>query len=224
MDGSPVLFIVKREQIIFNTLAPRLRSGAFGFVGKCRVQDPNFTDPVYACKKTVTLHEVGVPKNHAASMEATAIHCIHRGIVNSMGLCHDDQDPMLIFKYWNGGNLNSWIWRCKADGKTPPPFNLIGLAIPPTYMPCFKAHVFSIINAILQTVEYLHSNYLLHNNLWTRNVFIHFSEQSKNVYAGIGDWGQSIGANTTLHVVSLPSDSLQQRTTTKEKWHWMALE
>ena len=141
------------------------------------MQDPNFPDPVYACK-TVTLREVGVPKNHDVSMEATAIHSIHRGIVNAMGLCQDDQDPMLIFKYWNGGNLNSWIWRCKANGKTSRPFNLIGLAIPPNYMPRFKAHVFAIINAILQTMAYLYSNDLLHNNLLTCNVFIHFSEQS----------------------------------------------
>ena len=101
MDGSPALFLVKRSCIIFDTLAPWLGEGAFGFVSKCRVQDPNFSDLVYACK-TFTLREVGIPKNHAASMEATAIDCIHRGIVNAMGLCRDDKDPLLLFKYWNG--------------------------------------------------------------------------------------------------------------------------
>ena len=166
MDGSPPLFLVERRRIKFDTLAPRLGQGAFGFVSKCKVEDPNFPDPVYACK-TITLREIGVPKSHAASMEATAIPCIHRGIVSAVGLCRDDEDPLLLFRYWNGGNLNSWIWRCKADGNTPPPFGLTGLAIDASYMPRFKKFIFDIINAILQTMEFLHSRDILHNDLST---------------------------------------------------------
>ena len=44
------------------------------------------------------------------------------------------------------------------------------------------------------------------------------------MYAGIGDWGRSTAVNTTLHVVPLPSDSVQQRTMARESWPWMALE
>ena len=156
-------------------------------------------------------------------MEATAISCIHRGIVSAVGLCRDDEDPLIIFKHWNGKNLNSWIWRCKADGNMPPPFGLTGLAIDSSYMPRFKKSIFDIIIGILQTTEFLHSKDILHNDLSTQNIFIHFSKQSNRVYAGIGDWGRSTPAITTLTAIPLRDDFVETKDRARESWPWMAL-
>ena len=148
MDGSLPLFIFRRDRIIFDAYTPRFGEGSFAYVSKCKVNDPNFKDDVYACK-IIRLQEVGVPKGQAAAKEATAINVIHRGIVSALGVCLNERDPLLIFKYWNGGNLASWLRRCTADGSVPPPQSLISLGRDANDLPRSKNNIFHIINAIL---------------------------------------------------------------------------
>ena len=95
---------------------------------------------------------------------------------------------------------------------------LTGLAIDASDMPRFKKFIFDIINAILQTMEFLHSRDILHNDLSTRNIFLHFSKVSQRVYAGIGDWGRLTLAITTLTGIPLRDETVQAKDRAREQW------
>ena len=170
------------------------------------------------------MQEAGVQKGQGATKEATAINVIHRGIVNALGVCPNERDPLLIFKYWNGRNLASWLWRCTTDGSVPSPQSLISLGRDANDLPCFKDNIFHIINAILQTIEYLHTNDIFRNDLHTHNIFMHFFEQKNEVDARIEDWGCSTSTNTAMHVAPLQSNDIIKRRETKAKWPQLAPE
>lgn len=223
LDGAPPLFVLRRRMIEFDVLAPRMGEGAFAYASKCKVHDPNFPDADYVCK-VIKIDESFIPKDNAAAIEATAVDVIHRGIVNPLGVCRDEREPMIIFKLWNGGNLRNWMWACQADGRRAPPANYVSISRDPNDKARFEKYVFHIINALMQTMEYMHSCDLLHNDFHAGNVFIHFSTKDDEVYAGIGDWGRSTRTQTRKHAVPLLREGATAKAEAREKWPWMAPE
>ena len=223
MSGAPTLFILRRLEIEFDVHTMRLGEGAFAYASKCKIHDDNFPDEWYVCK-VIKMAEVGVPMDHAAALEATQVDIIHRGMVSPIGLCRDEREPMIIFKYWNGGHLRNWMWACRADGKTAPPPHYVSISRSAGALERVKKYIFNIVNGIMQTMEFMHTKDLLHNDFHQSNIFIHLSKNSDEVYAGIGDWGRSTRCPTTKRVVPMRGQGTSARREHLAKYPWMAPE
>ena len=226
--GAPPVFMLSRQAIEFDIHTGRLGEGAFAYASKCKVHDTNFPDEWYVCK-VIKMAEAGTPKDYAAALESTSIHICHRGLVNPIGLCRDENQPMIIYRYWNGGNLRNWWWTCRADGTTAPPTHFISISTGEGQKARVQKYIFHIVNALMQTMEYMHENNLLHNDFHAGNVFLLFSTATDDVFAGIGDWGRSTSTLTTKHAVPL-FHSVERESQPREKhvqighgWHQSAM-
>lgn len=222
ISGPPFIFHLEKNQIVF-AAERELGRGAFGVALKCSVQDANFPNEEYVAK--VMHHgDRGLSADACAAMEATRLTVTHRGIVSPLGLYRDEERPIIIYPFWNGGNLASWIWSAKATGKEVPPRDLISISRDIGDMDRVRRKIFHIISALLYTIDFIHSRDILHNDLHQRNVFLHFSKKSDAVYAGIGDWGKSTRVNTHHSASRLPDSNPETVDRHRALYPWMAPE
>lgn len=222
IPGPPFIFHLEKDQIVF-ALERELGRGAFATAVKCSVKDENFPREEYVAK---LMHngDRGVSPDALAAMEATRLTVTHRGIVSPLGIVRDEEKPIIIYHFWNGGNLASWIWQSKATGKDLPPRDLVSISRDIGDVDKVRKNIFQIISALLYTIDFIHSRGILHNDLHQRNVFLHFSKNSNAVYLGIGDWGKSTRINTYQSAVRLPDKTPETAKSYRQMYPWMAPE
>ena len=122
-DGPPFIFNLEKNQIIF---APEreLGRGAFATALKCTVNDENFPNEEYVAK-VFNQGDRGLPADACVAMEATRLTVTHRGIVASLGLFRDEERPIVIFPFWNAGNIASWVWQARPISQSRDPVHMI---------------------------------------------------------------------------------------------------
>lgn len=209
----PVLHLLP-DKAIFHLSMPQLGEGRWAVVKQVAVQHPDFPEPVYAAKCFKILPH-GTPAVQRALEEATVVDIQHRGMILPMAISRYSPRPALISRLWNGGHVEQWIQDCKSDGSK--------LVIRDYLNTCgtiekFQENILQIINAVLQTVKFIHHHHFLHNDLHGRNIMLHFGE--KGVYAGICDWGSASTFPTTKTFPKLLSLSLEVKAKQEKDYPW----
>ena len=70
--------------------------------------------------------EVGVYSYNAAQLadhEACILPFRHAGIISALGIAKYSKKPTLVMRYWNGCNVDYWLWKLRSDQSTPLPPN-----------------------------------------------------------------------------------------------------
>lgn len=222
MNGPPFIFNLEKNQIVF-AAERELGRGAFATALKCTVNDENFPNEEYVAK-VFNQGDRGLSAEACAAMEATRLTVTHRGIVAPLGLFRDEERPIVIFPFWNGGNIASWIWQARSTGKELPPRDLISISRDIGDVNRVRKKIFHIISALIYTIDFIHSRDILHNDLHQRNVFLHFSKKTDDVYAGLGDWGKSTRARTFHSAVQLPDNKAATIAEWSSRYPWIAPE
>ena len=79
-----------------------------------------------------------------------------------------------------------------------------------------------IINGLLVTLSYLHDFNILHNDIHSQNILLHFGRE---VYVGLADWGRATKLPTTDHFPSMiDNDDKATKNEFKRKYKHVAPE
>jgi serine/threonine protein kinase len=118
----------------------------------------------------------------------------HRGIIGALAMTIQDP-PRLVYDYYNGGDLASFIDKCddwrKKGGKSKvddTDFKFI------QQRKLFLENRLGIALALLETMQYLHAHDRVHCDFHFGNILLHFdydSDVAVRVYVGICDFGMS---------------------------------
>lgn len=154
-----------------------------------------------------------------AQVEATNINLHHRGIVAPRGLVRDQKRPMVIYRYWNGGNLGMWLEAMKPQAYRPPSGNYRNTA---GTTEAVRANIFHIINGLVRTIEHMHNFDFMHNDLHAYNMLLHFEEDK--VYIGIADWGWADHCPSINQSPALPDDTEATKTSYRTRFKHLAPE
>lgn len=222
IPGPPFIFHLERNQIEFHA-EQRLGEGSFATALKCKVIDDNFPLDTYVAK---LMHsgDKGMTPDALAAMEATRLTVTHRGMVGPLAIHRDEDNPIIIYHYWNGGNLSHWTWEANRDSKQAPPRYYKSISKDIGTLERVQRHLFHIISGLLYTIDFMHSKDTLHNDIHLRNIFLHFSTTSEEVYVGLGDWGKATRINTHATAVRLPDGKPETKTEWQKMYPWMAPE
>ena len=119
----------------------------------------------------------------------------HRGIVGALAMTIDDP-PKLVYDYYNGGDLYSFMEKCDAhskdNGKGKSKYDFDTKFI--CQKKIFLENRLGIALALLETVAYFHSVGRVHCDMHFGNILLHFDydgEVASKVYVGLCDFGMS---------------------------------
>ncbi|CAM6126335.1 unnamed protein product [Calypogeia fissa] len=117
----------------------------------------------------------------------------HRGIVGALAITIEDP-PRLVYDYYNGGNLHSFIDKVELFNKG----KMKAQDIDSTFISKKKVFLESrlgIALGLLETMAALHAVDRVHADLHFANILLHFDysyEEATKVYVGICDFGMSM--------------------------------
>lgn len=165
---GPPLSSILREISLFLLLRESLGGGAFPTSFKCSINDKNFPNKEYV-ENVFNQCDRGLPPDACTTMEANRLTATHHGIDGSLGLFRDEERPMVIFQFWNGGNVASWIWQARSTCKELPPRDLISISRDIEDVDRVHKKKIHLISTLLYTMDFIHSRDILLSSLLKEN-------------------------------------------------------
>lgn len=214
--SSLILRIIERDQLRFSPDEQRLGRGAFGFFCKCQIAHPEIPNTTFVAK-VFDITEDPYSVEEQAMLEATRLHIRHPGIISPIGFHRAEYCPAIIYPLWNGFGVHQWIRTTISAGLDAPSKDYVSISHIIGGRQRLRKQVFALISALVHTVQYMHANDLLHNDLNVKNILLHFSEETDAVYIGIAEWGHATRCATTR---TYP-DSIQRE---RQRYYYIAPE
>ena len=198
--GQRMLAFIEKAQLHV-TAAGSVGEGIEGRVGLCTISNvPFIPSTATLCFKEFTSKKISENRKSAMT-EATLGGVNHKGIVAALAMTTTDP-PLLVFDYYNGGSIHSMTEKVRRSAW--PNLETLRETSRPTdcrEIVAFMNARLGICFAILDTIDCLHQNLRLHNDLHAANVMLHFDyDVDRNqddavvtkVSVGIIDWGQAL--------------------------------
>ena len=172
-----------------------LGKGKFGKVYTCNILDHPLIPPNLTLVAKKFIKGNNNKKREDAMQEVLMGGLNHQGIVGAMAMSIDDP-PRLVYDYYNGGDLKTFIDKCekwhKRAGKSKDDGSMDFRFI--SKQKIFLENRLGICMALLETMQFLHAQDRVHCDLHDSNILLHFdyeSERAVRVYVGLCDFGLS---------------------------------
>ncbi|KAH7431056.1 hypothetical protein KP509_08G027700 [Ceratopteris richardii] len=195
--------------------------GQYGMIHRVKISHPRINTEVFVAK-LFKLHGANIQtRENEAINKATVLSFMHSGIISPLGLARDHSKSLcLIFKFSNGGTLDMWLERMKKEYLDVPQSK--GVKDTEEDITTVKTNIWKLINGLLQTIPFLHTYNISHNDLPPGNILLHFENQ--HAYIGLCDFGRVTYLPTKKKNPKLPNLEISTRNEWIRKYWWITPE